>query len=120
MQMTDPIVPAIVQSVTAELDNLARRINDAHDLAEKSARTALEHAHKLGKMLVEAKACVRHGDWLKWLTANTKLTARTAQRYIRLAKYDTLSQLAAERDQEVVTAQRSVAICSASGRTPSR
>jgi len=86
-------VPAIVRSIEDELVGLAKRINESHTLAEKAARTTLEHAHRAGRMLLQAKERVPHGEWLTWLKINTTLTARTAQRYMRVAKYDTVSYL---------------------------
>ena len=61
--------------------------------AEQLAADAIEG----GNRLIEAKEMVPHGSWEPWLAANTGLSARSAQRYMRLArsglKSDTVSLL---------------------------
>ena len=68
------------------LAGLAERINLAHEGAMRSARTAIEHAIECGELLTEAKALVGHGNWLPWLQANTIVSERTAQRWMRFAE----------------------------------
>jgi Protein of unknown function (DUF3102) len=67
------------------LDDLARRVNLAHEGALRSARTAIEYAIECGRLLTEAKALVGHGNWLPWLKENTIVSERTAQRWMRFA-----------------------------------
>jgi hypothetical protein len=66
---------------------LAAQINQAHDLACRSAQAAISHAIAVGEGLIEAKALVGHGEWLPWLAENFDFSERTAQKYIRLAKH---------------------------------
>jgi hypothetical protein len=42
---------------------------------------------KLGNLLIEAKAQVDWGAWLKWLENNFDLTDRTARNYMKAAEY---------------------------------
>jgi hypothetical protein len=70
----------------ASLDDLAQRINLAHEGAIRSARTAIEYAIECGRLLTEAKTLVAHGQWLPWLQANTIVSERTAQRWMRFAE----------------------------------
>lgn len=65
---------------------VAGRINAAHDLAKRHADAALEHARTAGRLLTEVKETLSHGEWLPWLEANVAVSARQAQRYIRLAQ----------------------------------
>ena len=68
------------------LATLAAEINAEHDAAERTARTAIDHARAAGERLLLAKAQVAHGQWLPWLSANCPAVAvRTAQAYMRLA-----------------------------------
>ena len=67
------------------LPALAAEIEAAHQAAYGAARTALEHAAECGRLLLEAKAAVGHGGWLPWLEANTSVSARQSQKYMRLA-----------------------------------
>ena len=39
-----------------------------------------------GELLIEAKALVRHGQWLPWLKDHVEISERTAQIYMRAAK----------------------------------
>ena len=67
------------------LADLAARINAEHDAAFGRAREAVQHAAECGRLLLEAKAQVRHGEWLSWLEVDTKVSARQSQKYMRLA-----------------------------------
>ncbi len=71
----------------APLAALAAEINRESALAERAWSSALEHAIRAGELLLRAKAQVKHGEWLPWLDANFKGSARTAQGYMRLARY---------------------------------
>ena len=55
---------------------------------------AIAAAVKAGKYLIEAKVLLGHGTWLGWLKENCKgVSEKTAQRYMTLAKSDTVSVL---------------------------
>ena len=70
----------------ASLGELAAAINAEHQAAERTARTALDHARAAGDKLLQAKAQFDHGQWLPWLSANCPdIAVRTAQAYMRLA-----------------------------------
>jgi phage N-6-adenine-methyltransferase len=72
--------------------DLAERIRAAHEAAQAGARTALENAILCGELLLEAKRAVGHGGFLPWLAANTSLSPRQAQKYMRLfRRRDTLA-----------------------------
>jgi hypothetical protein len=45
-----------------------------------------EHYATAGKLLLEAKAGLKHGEWLPWLKTNFKLSQQTASVYMRLAE----------------------------------
>jgi Protein of unknown function (DUF3102) len=65
--------------------SLATAINEQHEACRQHASAALAHAIRAGELLHEAKAHVRHGDWLGWLRENCVVPERTAQLYMRLA-----------------------------------
>lgn len=74
------------------LADLAVAINTAHQAAEKTAFAALDYARQAGELLIEAKARVKHGEWLPWLEANCEVVPRQAQKYIKLAEnWDSLA-----------------------------
>ena len=70
------------------LADLAARINAEHEAATASILTAIQRAIAAGKLLLEAKAQLKHGQWLPWLKRNCKFPARTATHYMRLARRD--------------------------------
>ena len=67
------------------LVDLAARIKAEHEAAFGHARQALQHAAECGRLLIEAKAQVEHGQWLSWIDTNTGVSARQCQKYMRLA-----------------------------------
>jgi hypothetical protein len=57
------------------------------------------HAVAAGKLLIEAKAQIPHGQWLMWLREHVQIPERTAQRYMEVApwaKSDTMADLTGE------------------------
>jgi hypothetical protein len=49
-------------------------------------KTTLGHAITVGRLLIEAKGHLKHGEWLPWLEANCEIGQRGAQLYMRLAR----------------------------------
>src|SRR5262245_38957693 len=84
MSKTKPIVGELVP--VDGLAVLAEKINAAHAACEQALKAGLSHALTAGKLLVEAKAKVKHGEWLPWLKANVRFSERTAQGYMRVAR----------------------------------
>lgn len=82
--MSTDLVPVVDAEVVLGLDDLAVAIREAHEACEASAHSAVAHAIHAGEYLTEAKAQVRHGEWLPWLEA-TEIPERMAQRYMRIA-----------------------------------
>jgi hypothetical protein len=83
--------------MTATAVTTAAEINRLHEEAKRCAcasrqslQEALGAAWYAGQLLVEERKRVFHtmgsGAWLLWLKANFRGTARTAQRYMRLAR----------------------------------
>lgn len=75
-----------VSNLDCVLAGLAERIDTLHSASLSSHRKSIEQAIECGHVVAEAKALVAHGQWLPWLQANTKVDARTAQRWMRFAK----------------------------------
>jgi hypothetical protein len=69
------------------LADLAARINEAHVSTVQGLKTVTYRAIEVGELLLDAKAQVPHGEWLIWLGANTELSDRVAQNYMRVAKH---------------------------------
>jgi hypothetical protein len=51
-------------------------------------RSAVSYAVEAGKLLMEAKKLVGHGNWESWVRECCGLSERTAQGYMRLARLD--------------------------------
>jgi len=71
--------------VMGPLDELALVANQEHALASQAAEGMVEHAIRAGAALQEAKAHVKHGEWLPWLEANFAASERTAQTYMSVS-----------------------------------
>lgn len=65
--------------------NLAADINKLCEQAHDKADEAVGFAMQAGKLLLEAKAGIAHGEWLGWLEQNIWVTPRQAQRYMQVA-----------------------------------
>jgi hypothetical protein len=64
-------------------------------MAVMHLRSGLQHARQAGELLLEAKAKVKHGEWLPWLRNNCQIPERTAQAYRRIAaKWDRIEKSA--------------------------
>jgi hypothetical protein len=70
----------------ATLPALADQINHHHRQCEAAMQSGLQHALEAGRLLVEAKGQVKHGDWGAWLEEHFEGAERTAQAYIRVAR----------------------------------
>jgi hypothetical protein len=73
--------------IVNDLSNeLASKINAAHDLFQKAGLTALERARDCGELLIEARKQIERGKWLAWLKANIRCSPRTCQYYVKVAE----------------------------------
>jgi N6-adenosine-specific RNA methylase IME4 len=68
------------------LADLAARIRAEHEATTIAMQRGLEHAIRAGDLLLEAKAQLKHGQWLPWLTEHCSMSERTAQLYMRVAE----------------------------------
>ncbi|MGH7114466.1 MAG: DUF3102 domain-containing protein [Stellaceae bacterium] len=65
---------------------LAAEIRREHEAAIAATKRGLEHAITAGERLLEAKAHLKHGEWLPWLAAHCAIPDRTARFYMRFAR----------------------------------
>jgi hypothetical protein len=70
-------------TIQATLPDLAERINAEHAACLLAARDAVARAIEVGRLLVEAKAHARHGQWADWISENCSFGLRQAQNYMR-------------------------------------
>jgi hypothetical protein len=69
-----------------KLNALAARIRTEHEATAIAIERGVEHAINAGRLLIEAKQLLKHGEWLPWLEKKCAVTARMAQVYMRLAR----------------------------------
>ena len=72
IQKSQPPAPRDIEVITGE-------ILDAK-------RTGGEAILTIGNRLIEAKALLSHGEWLRWLAERVEFSESTAQRFMRLAR----------------------------------
>ena len=61
-----------IQLITAEIQFFKRQAGQA--------------VYEIGRCLLEAKAQLKHGEWLPWLRDEVAFSEASAQRYMRLAR----------------------------------
>src|SRR5258707_562383 len=69
------------------LTDLAARIRAEHEAASDAFALGLQHAIAGGRLLLEARNEIEHGAWLLWLRERCGVPARTASRYMELARW---------------------------------
>lgn len=66
--------------------HIAAEINRQHELAVGHAEKAVEHAREAGRLLLQIKSELAHGAFLPWVEQHLAVSARQAQRYMRVAQ----------------------------------
>src|SRR5947209_4796544 len=72
--------------IAVSLDTLAADIRAAHAQCNLHALAGLEHALAAGKLLIEAKDRVQHGEWGAWIEQHCGFSERLAQKYMQVAR----------------------------------
>lgn len=72
--------------MSVELTTIAARINEQHRANEAKAGELADGLLQVGRMLLEAKGQVGHGNWRAWVEANCVFGEREAQRYMKVAR----------------------------------
>src|SRR5262245_54946552 len=65
------------------LTKKAQEIVKLHRELLSSLKMTIEKAIRIGELLIQAKAEMKHGQWLPWLKNNVPFTTVTAQSYMR-------------------------------------
>ena len=63
---------------------IASEIIKLHNEILGLGRTCLEKAVRIGRLLIEQKAALKHGEFTDWIESNLPFTDRTARNYMRL------------------------------------
>lgn len=83
----EEVVVSKSQTVQRKLDILATRIKKECKMAAESFRTSVDHAYKAGKLLLEVKATLRHGEFGRWIAEHCYIKERAAEGYMRVARH---------------------------------
>jgi hypothetical protein len=75
-----------VSNRSNRLTVIAAEIVTAHKEAVEAEARAMQRAIDAGKLLIEAKESLQHGQWLPWLKQHIAFSERTARNYMRLAE----------------------------------
>jgi hypothetical protein len=87
--------PAIV-SAAADVRILTNEIKAAIKAGEDCRRRGVENFHQAGLVLLKVKEQLGHGKWLTWVKETLGPKERMAQRCMKLAKCDIVSDLEEE------------------------
>jgi len=68
------------------LSDLADRISTYHERCQLALGSAVEHAQAAGRLLIQAKTKVQHGEWMPWVEKNFDFSHSTAVGYMKIAK----------------------------------
>jgi hypothetical protein len=74
-------VAELVLSANPEVAVVITRL---HQQIMAATRATLQNAIRVGELLSQTKASLKHGQWLGWLELNINFDVRTAQRYMRI------------------------------------
>ena len=87
-------LPALVPPATPTLSDLTEEIRHAHAEAIAALSIGAASMIRCGKALIAAKNVVKHGEWADYVGLECRLSLRTVQTYMFLAKHeDELQQL---------------------------
>jgi hypothetical protein len=70
----------------ARLAIIATSIDEHVAAAGLAIKRGLDHAIAAGRLLLEARELVGHGNWIQWLEGNCRVGVRQAQTFMRLAR----------------------------------
>nr|WP_181374943.1 DUF3102 domain-containing protein [Polaromonas sp. H8N]AWD72268.1 hypothetical protein pH8NP1_p007 [Polaromonas sp. H8N] len=76
----------LTTAATTPAAELIAQISYHHHQAGIKAAEAIFHAKEAGRLLVEIKAALPHGEFGKWMDDNLNVTSRQAQRYMEAAR----------------------------------
>lgn len=103
--MTDLTTPAVGDN---RLAALAADIRAAHADIGSLAGILADKVIATGHLLIEAKALVKHGQWLLWLKESCGFSEQTARNYIRAARYGKTAKIADMTDRAAETAMTAI------------
>lgn len=99
---------------------LAARVRGYHEAIKDVLKRSVEYAMDAGDLLIEAKEQLDHGQWLPWLREHCRVSKRTAQLYMNLAKHRAIIEKEMAKSATVahldLTLNEAAALCVLAGR----
>jgi hypothetical protein len=71
-------------SIPTNQNLVATPLEEIRQLHEDLLTTTLDKAIRIGELLTEQKASLKHGEWLPWIEENLPFDRATAANYMRL------------------------------------
>ena len=78
----------------SSLNEMTEKINLLHTKAQQSAETAVASAVEAGRLLLEIKRSLKHGEFIAYAKEHLKVSVRQCQRYMEAANGKKLLALA--------------------------
>lgn len=75
----------VIQPGEIEIYDVVEEINHEHELCIGSMRNTLEHALRIGELLIQEKEKVQLGDWMIWVKMNCNFDHKQATQYMRVS-----------------------------------
>jgi hypothetical protein len=69
----------------SRLAEIAEEVKAEHGIIVKAPHKAYTHALKVGALLLEARALVKHGEWIPWVYKHCAFSDRMALHYMKIA-----------------------------------
>lgn len=76
----------VIPDENVEIYDVVEEINHEHELCIRSMKNTLEHAIKIGELLIQQKEKVQYGDWTIWVKMNCNFDFKQAWRYMKIAE----------------------------------
>ncbi len=68
-----------------KINAASMEINELHKNARSSAENAIQYATEAGRLLLQVKSALGHGQFTHWIRKNVRVSERQAQRYMAVA-----------------------------------
>jgi len=91
--------------MTKEIATIRKdEITNLHNEIKEQLKTSMEKAFRIGQLLVEQKAELKHGEFTPWIESNLLFTDRTARRYMNI--FENWDKLKTDSVSDLTTAYK--------------
>ena len=75
----------VIPNESVEIYDVVEEINHEHELCIGSMRNSIEHAMRVGELLLIQKEKIQYGEWGIWVKMNLSFNDRQAWKYMKIA-----------------------------------